>query len=214
MKFSIISVDYQNDFCTKGGKYYLERPCQTFIEQVFVPCLKRKGIKIAEIVCDYRLPRPHETEAWCVPGEWGFLSAIDASVKLPNVWVKGQHSPEWVREHGGDASKKPGLPYQDPAAFTTWLKNTIGSPKEAGDVILIGLTLDCCVLQTAQQLHFRGYNVSILKEGSDIYDVNLVAQWLKNAADYKDILFNTTHWTCALPMTWEAFKTRFLSGKE
>jgi nicotinamidase-related amidase len=36
-------------------------------------------------------------------------------------------------------------------------------------VVLIGLTLDCCVLCTAQEFLFRGYDVRVLKEGVDTY---------------------------------------------
>lgn len=206
MKLSIISVDYQNDFCAAGGRYYKERPCHAFIQNEFIPFLKEHDIKLAEIVCDYRLPRPNETEEWCVPGEWGFLSAIDSAVKLPNIWVKGMHSPEWVRGNGCDSLKKPGIPYQDSEAFNNWLISTIGTPENAGMVVLIGLTLDVCVLCTAQQLSFRGYDVRVLKEGSDIYDLEDVAILTKNNIDYKDVLFSTSHREFARLINWNELK--------
>ena len=34
---------------------------------------------------------------------------------------------------------------------------------------MVGLTLDCCVLCTAQEFNFRGYKVKILKEAVDAY---------------------------------------------
>jgi nicotinamidase-related amidase len=199
-KFNIISVDYQNDFCSAKGKYYKERPCHSFIQTEFIPFLKKHNLKIAEIVCDYRLPRPNETEQWCVPGEWGYSSMIDPAVKLPNIWIKSMHSPEWIRENGGNPLKKAGHPYQDPEAFNHWLRSTIGSPENAGLVVLIGLTLDVCVLCTAQQLSFRGYDVRILNEGSDIYDLDDVAILTKN------ILFSTSHREFSRLITWEKFQ--------
>lgn len=204
MAISIISVDYQNDFCTEGGKFYKPRPCHLFIQDVFVPFLIDHNIKIGEILCDYRLPRPTELEEWCVPGTWGFLSAIDAKVKLPNVWIKGMHSPEWIRKDGG-------LPYQDPGAFNCWLQSTIGTPIQAGVVILLGLTLDVCVLCVAQQLSFRGYDVRILKEASDIYDLDDVAELTEAGIDYKEILFKTSHREFAKLISWSTVKLKLLS---
>lgn len=209
MKYSIISVDYQNDFCSPSGRYFKDRPCHAFIEKTLVPFLAENGIKLFEMVCDYRLPRPNETEQWCVPGEWGYLSVIDAAVKHSNVWVKGMHSPEWVRDGGGDATATPGYPYQNPAAFDQWLHDTIGSPDQTGMVVLIGLTLEVCVLSTAQQLSFRGYDVHILKEASDIYDLADVEALTKNHIDYKEILFKTSHREFAKLIAWNTLKLEF-----
>lgn len=210
MKYTIISVDYQNDFCSEKGKYYRDRPCHSFIQNEFIPFLKENNIKLAEILCDYRLPRAHETESWCVPGEWGYQSAIDEAVKLPDVWIKSMDSPEWIRENSGDPTKKPGLPYQNPYALDQWLKNTIGNPEEAGEIILIGLTFECCVLNTAIQLHNRNYKVKILKEGTDIFDLSVVAEYIKSGRDYKDFLFSTSHREYAKSIQWSELKTGLL----
>jgi nicotinamidase-related amidase len=45
----------------------------------------------------------------------------------------------------------------------------VGSANETEAVVLIGLTLDCCVLCTAQELSFRGYKVKFLVEAVDTY---------------------------------------------
>ncbi len=203
MKYSIISIDYQYDFCKPKGRWYKRRPCHAFIENEFIPFLIENDIKIAEIISDYRLPRPNETESYCVPGSFGYQSAIDPSVKMNNIWIKAMNSPEWVRENGGDPSKPAGVPYQDPAAFSKWLLSTIGTPEQAGEVILIGLTLDCCVLCTAQQLYFRDYKVKVLKEATDVSTPDKVGKLLPPDVDCKDVLFSTSHGMWAKPITWK-----------
>ncbi|GEM_PF-388042 len=206
MTFSIISIDYQNDFCSPTGKFYKKRDCHTFIEQEFIPFLKDKNIKLAEIISDYRLPRPSEHEAYCVPGTSGYLSAIDATVKIGTPWIKSMNSPDWMRQHGGNPAETAGVPYQDSQAFTDWLIKTVGSPDQAGTVVLIGLTLDCCVLCTAQQLYFRNYKVKILKEGTDTYAPESIKHLLATDVDYKEILFSTTHGMWSQLITWKELK--------
>jgi len=39
-----------------------------------LPCLKEKGIKIAEIISDYRQPRPGDLDDSTRPGETGYES--------------------------------------------------------------------------------------------------------------------------------------------
>ncbi len=165
----IISVDFQKDFSAEGGACYRVRPCTDFIRDVLVPHLRQRDARVAEIVSDYRLPRPGDRFECCVPGTAGYESEIPDDVKHPRVWIKCMNSPIWVRENGGVADRPPGLPYPDPAAFTAWLNGTVGSVDEAGDIVLIGLTLDCCVLCTAQELSFRGYRVRFLVEAVDTY---------------------------------------------
>lgn len=201
--YHIIVIDYQNDFCTKGGKWFKERPCQTFIEKTLVPFLRKNDIKISEIISDYRLPRPNETIGYCVPETWGYQSAIPPDIKKKNVWIKAMNSPEWVRDNIGNANGIPGLPYPDSKAFSHWLEETIGKPNQDDQIILMGLTLDCCVLCTAQQLYFRGYNVKILKEATDVYDVEAAKANIKNGNDYKDFLFNTTHGMWSKAISWD-----------
>jgi nicotinamidase-related amidase len=165
----IICVDFQKDFSAPDGICYRPRPCVDFIKDVLIPHLRQRGLKVAEIVSDYRLPRPGDEFECCVPGEPGFESEIPDDVKHPQVWVKCMNSPIWVRDNGGVAGKPAGLPYPDPAAFTEWLRTTVGAAKETGEIILMGLTLDCCVLCTAQELSFRGYRVKFLVEAVDTY---------------------------------------------
>jgi len=78
------------------------------------------------------------------------------------------NSPIWVRENIGDATKKPGLPYQDTIGFGIWAEENIGNPRKVTPV-LFGLTIDCCVLSTLQELNWRGYYPLVLKEGVDHY---------------------------------------------
>jgi len=82
------------------------------------------------------------------------------------------NSPIWIRKNIGNPHKQPGIPFQNPKKFTKWLNATIGNPKEVTQVVLIGLTIDCCVFCTAQELSWRGYNVSILREAVDVYSGN------------------------------------------
>lgn len=207
MKYSFISIDYQNDFCLPGGIFYKDRPCQVFINSEFIPYIKKNNIKIAEIISDYRLPRPSEEKSYCIPGKWGYNSAIDETVRVGEVWIKSMNSPEWIRENGGDPTKEPGKPYPNPEAFDQWLKSTIGTPDESGEVVLIGLTLDCCVLCVAQQLYFRGYKVRILKEGTDIYSIESLSELLAPYVDYKDILFNSTHGMWSKLIDWNELRS-------
>ena len=165
----IISVDFQKDFSAEGGVCYRSRPSVNFIKNILSPFLKSRRIKIAEIVSDYRQPRPGDRGDCCHPGEWGYESEIPWEVKDKNVWVKCMNSPIWIRKNVGVADKKPGLPYQDPEKFEKWLHSVVGKPEKIKTVVLIGLTLDCCLLCTAQELNFRGYDVKILSEGTDPY---------------------------------------------
>lgn len=171
-KIKIISVDFQKDFTAKGGICYKQRNSVDFIKNTLVPFLRRDNIKIAEIISDYRQPRPGDRGNLCHPGEWGYESEIPKDVKLKNSWIKCMNSPIWIRKNIGISDKKPGLPYQDPVKFNKWLLKTVGKSGEV-QVILIGLTIDCCVLCTAQELNWRGYKIKILEEAVDSYSGNL-----------------------------------------
>ncbi len=168
----IISVDFQRDFTAPWGACYQPRPCVAFIQNDVVPYCRKQGIRIAEIISDYRRPRPGELLTHCEPGSPGYESEIPADVKHPQPWIKCMHSPLWVRENGGLADKLPGHPYPDPAGFTSWLTAVVGPPSDDNALVLMGLTLDCCVLCTAQELFFRGYQVNFLIEGLDTYSGN------------------------------------------
>lgn len=161
----IIAVDLQKDFTAEGGIWYQPRPCVQFIKDTFVPFLAEKNIKIAEIITDYRLPHTRDDINGCVPGTQGFISEIPDDLRTC-VWIKSMNSPVWIRENIGAPDKEPGMPYQDPEAFTEWLHSTIGAPGET-EVVLIGLALDCCILCTAQELSWRGYKVTVLSEAVD-----------------------------------------------
>jgi nicotinamidase-related amidase len=166
----IISVDFQKEFTTVRGACYKRRPCVEFIKRNVVPHCRKHGIRIAEIVSDYRQPRPGLPFVHCEPGTPGYESDLPEDVRHPHAWIKCMHSPLWVREYGGVAEKTPGSPYQDPTGFTDWLTGVVGPPKENSELLLIGLTLDCCVLCTAQELFFRGYRVSFVTEAVDTYN--------------------------------------------
>src|SRR3989338_11253285 len=167
-----ISVDLQKEFSSKEGKHYNPHENVDFIKKTLIPFLRENNIKIAEIISDYRQPRPGDLDDSTRPGEEGYISEIPKDVKLKNIWIKCMNSPIWTRKNIGNPNKKPGLPYQDPKAFTKWLDKTIGKPDSLDAVVLIGLTFDCCVFCTAQELSWRGYNVKVLAEGVGTYSGN------------------------------------------
>lgn len=168
MRTKIVSIDFQKDFTAEGGICYKPRPSVDFVKNTLVPFLEQNNLKIAEIISDYRQPRPGDRGDCCHPGEWGYESEIPESAKEKDVWIKCMNSPLWVRDNIGDPTKQPGIPYQDPKKFNEWIEKVIGKSKDT-EVVLVGLTLDCCVLCTAQELNFRGYKVKILKEAVDVY---------------------------------------------
>jgi len=168
MKTKIVSIDFQKDFTAEGGVCYKPRPSVDFVKNTLIPYLENRNLKLAEIISDYRQPRPGDRGDCCHPGEWGYESEIPESVKEKDVWIKCMNSPIWVRDNIGDPTKQPGLPYQDPKKFSEWIEREIGKPDDT-EILLIGLTLDCCVLCTAQEFNFRGYKVKILKEAVDAY---------------------------------------------
>lgn len=65
-------------------------------------------------------------------------------------------------------------------------------------VMLIGLTVDCCVLCTAQELSFRGYTVKILEEATDSYSGDF--------QEKMDILDNKPLKNWAERISWEELK--------
>lgn len=170
MKYqNFISIDLQKDFTGPDGKAYRIRPCVDFIKNTLIPCFKKNGFKIGEIISDYRQPRPGDRGDCCWPGTKGYESIIPDSIKKQPIWVKCMNSPIWTRNNIGDPKKEPGIPYQDGSLFQKWLDKNIGSMNLGIKVVLFGLTSDCCVLSTAQELDWRGYKVLILKEAVDNY---------------------------------------------
>ena len=81
MKIKIISVDLQKDFTVENGICYKVRPAVEFVKQTLVPYLVHKDIKIAEIISDYRQPRPGDRGDCCHPGEWGYESEIPTETR-------------------------------------------------------------------------------------------------------------------------------------
>jgi len=167
-KIQLLCIDLQKDFSAEGGKNYRPHANVEFIKNTIVPFFVDNNLKIAEIVSDYRQPRPGDRGDSCDPGTDGYTSELDDNVKKMPVWKKCMNSPIWVRDNIGDASLAPGFPYEDTKELGLWLDSVIGDPKET-DVALIGLTLDCCVLCCAQELSMRGYKVYIIEEGVDVY---------------------------------------------
>ena len=197
----IISVDFQKDFTAAWGACYQFRPCIEFIQESIVPHCRKQGSRIAEIISDYRQPRPGDLFAHCDPGSPGYESELPADVKHPQAWIKCMHSPLWVRDNGGLAEKTPGKPYQDPVGFTNWLTTVVGLPGEDNDLVLIGLTLDCCVLCTAQELFFRGYRVNYLIEALDTYN---------GSQEEKHSLVTTPLANWGRPVSWQEVKGRMI----
>ncbi len=198
----IISVDFQKDFTAAGGACYQERSSVSFVQEILVPHCRTQGFRIAEIVSDYRQPRPGAPFAHCVPGTPGYESELSADVKHPLVWVKAMHSPVWVRENGGLAAELPGSPYPDPTGFTKWLLAVVGPPEENRTIVLVGLTLDCCVLCTGQELFFRGYRVEFLVEGVDTYS---------GKEDEKESLLHVPMLNWGQPVSWLEIRERMIS---
>ncbi|MCA9353623.1 isochorismatase family protein [Candidatus Nomurabacteria bacterium] len=194
----IISIDLQKDFTDPQGRAFRDRPSVSFIKNELVPFLREKDIKIYEIISDYRQPRQGDTGDLCYPGTFGYESEIPDDVKDANIWVKSMNSPEWIRKGRGDKDAVPELPYPDPESFTKWLIETVGTPVEKNKIVLIGLTLDCCVLSTAQDLTFRGYDVYVLSEAVDVYSGN------QEEKEY--LLKNVPVKNWADPMLFEEFK--------
>lgn len=191
--FSFISVDLQNDFATESGKNYVSRASIPFLKEITFPFFKEKSIQVNEIVSDYRQPRPGDRGESCVPGTWGYESIVPREL-IKATWMKCMNSPIWVRENIGDTHREAGLPYQDPKRFGEWLKENIGRPGDTTPV-LFGLTIDCCVLSTLQELSWRGYYPAVLKEGVDHYSGKLEGK--------KAVLeFVASNW--AEVISWEA----------
>lgn len=163
---AIIFVDMQYDFTRSGGACYAPRSSVRFVRDHLIPYIKRADVPALQIVSDYRQPRPGDPRDCCRPGEWGYTSEIPKEILSGPDLIKCMNSPIWTREGTGEASKHPGLPYQDPASFDVWIDENL-SLKGIGTVILSGLTLDACVLCAAQELSFRGFTVMTLEEGTD-----------------------------------------------
>ncbi len=166
--YKFVVVDFQKDFSSQEWKAYRPRSSIDFVKKTLVPFFRKNTIKVAEIISDYRAPRSWSTRI-CNPWDEGFESEIPNDIKLDDVRIKAMNSPLWTRENAGIAHEDPGIPFQDAPWFTAWLENSIGQPEDDNKIVLFWLTLDCCVLSTAQELSWRGYNVYILEDWVDTY---------------------------------------------
>lgn len=168
MPIEFLSVDLQNDFALESGKHYTPRASIKFLQGTLFPFLKEHRIKISEIISDYRQPRPGDRDESCVPGTWGYESIVPKEF-VKSRWIKCMNSPIWTRENIGNPNKTAGLPHETPNEFGEWLNKNVG---ERGKIqpVVFGLTIDCCVLSTLQELSWRGYYPMVLKDGVDHYD--------------------------------------------
>ncbi len=169
MTYKVIAVDLQNDFATVWGNCYKLRPSVEFVLKRLVPFFRANKIKLYEIISDYRQPKPRSTRNNCVPWTRWFESVIPKDIKFAKPWVKAMNSPIRVRENIFDWSKETSMPYQDSHLFDERLLNNIWPRDLRSEIILIGLTLDCCVLCLAQELSRRWYKVTTIIETVDTY---------------------------------------------
>lgn len=175
LNLDFICVDYQYDFVHPNGLNFCKGLSVNFINDELIPYLYNNRIKVSEIISDYRLPRGKSTNESCVPGTNGFNSLLPNKIRKGKQWIKCMHNPIWVRENIGIINTKLGEIYQNPNAFSDWLNENINSK----NVVLFGETAECCLLQVASELYFRGYNVYILYEATDPMNERL---------EYKDLI--------------------------
>ena len=162
-KFDVLCVDLQNDFASTGGKNYNMGKSSDFIKETLFPLLLNRKIKVSEIISDYRLPRGKSKNESCVPGTWGYESILPQELKKGHAWIKCMHNPLWIRDNIGIENCQIGVPYQDPMKFDKWLSQNLNTKK----VVLFGLTTECCILQVASELYFRGFDVYCIYEATD-----------------------------------------------
>lgn len=92
-----------------------------------------------EIVSDHRTEGGDEADTTCVPGQWGYRSAMPADLRSVSPGVKASIAPTWVRDGGGRAGAVPGPAKADPVGFTTWLESSLGPAASTGPVVIVGL---------------------------------------------------------------------------
>ena len=160
-----LSVDYQYDFAGDNGIARVVGDSPRFIENELVPFLRTHGIGVHEIISDYRLPRGKSNNEACVPGTIGYQSLLPDYLRVGDVHVKCMHNPIWVRKNIGVPNSDLGKEYQDPELFDLWVAQHF--PNKSIPIVIFGETMECCVLSTAQELYFRGYDIYILYEATD-----------------------------------------------
>lgn len=163
LEFCLCCVDFQYDFAEKGGINFNKGSSVNFIKNTLFPWLKSNNLKSAEIVSDYRLPRGKSNNESCVPGTKGFESLLPNELRNGQQWCKCMHNPLWVRENIGVPNAKIGDIFQDPVGFSHWVSAHL--PQK--NIVLFGLTADCCILHVAAELYFRGHDVYCIYEATD-----------------------------------------------
>lgn len=178
--FDFLCVDFQYDFANVKGQKFTKGESVEFIINELFPFFVKYDIKVSEILSDYRLPRGKSENELCVPGDIGFISLLPDNLRRGKPWIKCMHNPLWVRENIGVPNAKLGPIYQNPEAFNQWIKEHL----QTKNVILFGETAECCLLQVASELYFRGFNVYYIYEATDPMAERLL--------DKDKILFNST----------------------
>ena len=161
--YDFLCVDFQKDFASAAGKNFNKGDSSRFIQDTLFPFLVANSVRVSEIVSDYRLPRGKSKNESCVPGMNGYESMLPPQLRKGKPWVKCMHNPLWTRKNIGVANAPLGEIYQDSQGFNKWIAEHI----ECKKVVLFGLTADCCVLQVASELYFRGYDVYVIYEATD-----------------------------------------------
>ena len=87
----IVSVDFQKDFSAKDGLCYCARSCIDFIKDVLIPHFRKHNLKVAEIVSDYRLPRPGDEFSFHI--NCSQLRCFFHSILL---WLPAMYAPDRV----------------------------------------------------------------------------------------------------------------------
>lgn len=164
-KVSFLCVDYQYDFASPEGKAAVIGESPSFIAKTLLPFLDEHSFKVSEIISDYRLPRGKSCSESCVPGTIGFQSLLPDHLRLADQYIKCMHNPLWTRDNIGVANQPIGKEYQAPEYFNEWVARHF--PDKNIPIVMFGETLECCLLNVAQELYFRGYDLYILYEATD-----------------------------------------------
>lgn len=136
-----------------------------FIENTLFPFLRQNNFRVHEIISDYRLPRGKSKSESCVPGSVGYKSLLPDDLRSGKPHIKCMHNPIWTRQGIGIEGDVLGKEHQDPEHFSKWVSEHF--PFVNKPVVLFGETMECCILNVAQELYFRGYSVFVIYEGTD-----------------------------------------------
>lgn len=160
-----LCVDYQYDFAGENGIARVVGNSPRFISSILIPFLRANHLSVHEIISDYRLPRGKSHSESCVPGSKGYQSLLPSDIRTGSVHIKCMHSPIWTRAGIGIENSVLGKEFPSPDSFNHWLSENL--PFTSRPIVLFGETMDCCILNVAQELYFRGYTVLVLYEGTD-----------------------------------------------